>query len=369
MPGVVSLRETSETQSKPSYFRGQCWGAVGLLVGSFSSCFCLPLTLQIHQGFQHLGEGDQPLKLGERIVQMARDFAGTHDRPAWLVLDAFFATGPVFRLAQSFWSIRLKQPYLQVITRAKKNYVAYWPALNASTGKPGRPKVYGDRLVLYEAFDHPEQFHESKLMIYGQLETVQWLSHHLFWKPTGAQQLLQVVWAKTSRGCIVLMCSDLKLPAEQVLLLYCRRVRIEILFDTLKNTLGGFCFHFWSKYLPRHSRRPTANAHLKSPLPEHLDAVKTCWRAMEVYVLCASIAAGLLQLFSLQYHEGLWKRQVLYLRTRSRELPSERTVRQILAPMLTRQLMRSRPNSLLGLIRQAINGDEDEEGAEIAMGE
>ena len=48
MPGVVSLRETSETQSKPDYFRGQCWGAVGLLVGTLSACFCLPLSLQLH---------------------------------------------------------------------------------------------------------------------------------------------------------------------------------------------------------------------------------------------------------------------------------------------------------------------------------
>jgi len=25
MPGVVTLRQDSETQSKPSYFKGQCW--------------------------------------------------------------------------------------------------------------------------------------------------------------------------------------------------------------------------------------------------------------------------------------------------------------------------------------------------------
>src|SRR5665811_1537232 len=35
MPGVVSMHEESETQSKPSYFRGQCWGALGLLIGLF----------------------------------------------------------------------------------------------------------------------------------------------------------------------------------------------------------------------------------------------------------------------------------------------------------------------------------------------
>ena len=91
MPGVVSLRETSETQHRPSYFRGQCWGAVGLVVGSLAACFCLPLELRIHQGFRHLGQ-DEPVShgprpsLAERVVQMALAFATGHDCPALLVL-------------------------------------------------------------------------------------------------------------------------------------------------------------------------------------------------------------------------------------------------------------------------------------------
>ena len=47
MPGVVSMHESSETQSKPDYFRGQCWGAIGLLIGSLSACFCCPLQMEI----------------------------------------------------------------------------------------------------------------------------------------------------------------------------------------------------------------------------------------------------------------------------------------------------------------------------------
>ncbi len=49
MPRVVSLRETSEMQRKPPYFRGQCQGAVGLVVGTPGVCFCLPLKLLIHK--------------------------------------------------------------------------------------------------------------------------------------------------------------------------------------------------------------------------------------------------------------------------------------------------------------------------------
>ena len=117
-----------------------------------------------------------------------------------------------------------------------------------------------------------------------------------------------------------------------ILELYCRRVCIEILFDTLKNVLGAFCFHFWSLHLPRHSRRPTTNRNLKPPKPEYLQQVQACWRAMEAFVFCTCVAAGLLQLFSLKYHDGVWRRHLLYLRTRSRELPSKTPSARFLPP-------------------------------------
>lgn len=366
MPGVVSLRETSETQSKPDYFRGQCWGALGLLVGSWSACFCLPLVLQIHQGFQHLREAAPELRLGERVVQMAVDFVGTNGRACWLVLDAFFASASVFRQAQAVWSVPERQAGIRVVTRAKKNYVAYCPPPARQPGQRGRPRDYGDKLVLWEAFDHPFLFRTVEMTLYGQQETVQLLSAHLLWRPL--KQYLQFVWAITSRGPILLMCDDLSVEAEVVLGLYARRVRIETLFDTLKNTLGAFRFHFWSRHLPRHSRQPTPNRTLKPPHPQHLQAVRDCWRAMESFVLCASIAAGLLQLFSLKYADSLWQRQILYLRTRSRHLPSENTVRQILAPLLAREFLHSPPQSLWWKIRDTINGDEEDEHPALAEG-
>ena len=357
MPGVVSQRQLSETQSKPGYFRGQCWGAAGLLVGSFSACFCLPLTLQIHQGFQHLGILTPEDSLPARAVRMALDFAVQNDRMVWLVLDAYFSVKTVFQLANSVWSIEHQQPHIQVVTRAKKNYVAYFPAPPRPAGKRGRPLKYGDKLVINEAFDHTHLFREVEMCIYGRHEKVKLMTANLLWRPLG--DYVRFVWVISSRGPMVLMCSDLTLRPEQVLALYCRRIRIEVLFDTLKNRLGAFRFHFWSAYLPRHSRQPKSNKQLKTPLPVHVEKVKACWRAMETFVFCASVATGLLQLFSLRYHKGLWSQQVLYLRTRSRELPSENTVRQILAPLLARHLWQSRQNTWLQEIRQALEGEEE----------
>ena len=79
MPGVVTLHQDSETQTKPSYFRGQYWGAIGLLIGKLKSPFCLPLALQIHQGRAQIEE-DTPAEkhyatLGERLVTMALEWS------------------------------------------------------------------------------------------------------------------------------------------------------------------------------------------------------------------------------------------------------------------------------------------------------
>lgn len=364
MPGVVSLRETSETQSKPSYFRGQCWGAVGLLVGTLPQCFCLPLSLQLHLGFQHLGlseaEADH-LSMGERVVQMALDFAFTQDRPVWLVLDAFFGTRQVFRKAASLCSVTTQKPWVDVVTRAKKSYVAYFPASPKPKGRRGSPRRYGGKLLLKSVFDHRYLFHTREVEVYGKTETVLLFSRCLLWKPLGWRQPLQFIWAVTSHGPIILMCSDLQVAPDTVLRLYCARTRIETLFATLKQVLGVFRFHFWSQYLPAHSRRPLANQHIKSPSPAQREKVWACWQAMERFVLCGSIAAGLLQWLSVKYNTRLWQQQVLYLRTRSRDLPSENTVRQILASLLARQFNPARRHSQWWSIYEAVNDENDDE--------
>ena len=124
MPGVVTLHQNSETQSKPSYFRGHQWGAICLMVGTFTAAFGLPLSLGIHQGFEHItdetDEEEENSNLMTRIVQMALDFAIKHNMPFILTLDAYFPGASVFILANSFWSLELKKPFVTLIIRAKK---------------------------------------------------------------------------------------------------------------------------------------------------------------------------------------------------------------------------------------------------------
>ena len=314
MPGVVSLRETSETQSKPSYCRGQGWGALGMLVGSLEAYFCLPFQVQLQHGFRHRGESAAsgkrvPLRLAERVVELALAFAIAHDRPSGVVLEACFAVASVFRLARSVDSVVRRQPDVQLVGRAKKNYVASCPAAPKARQRCGPQPRYGDKIVLWEGFDQPPLCEEVTAQVYGKTETVRLLATPLLWTPLG-----DGVWfigAITSRGPLVLLRSALTLAPLTALQLYCGRSRIEIMFAMLKQLIGAFRLRFWSQKLLRHACHPTATRHLKAPLPRHLPTVQGCWQAYETFVLCAAIALGLLPLIALRFGAVVWQQHTL----------------------------------------------------------
>jgi len=336
MPGVVALRQHSETQSKPSYFRGHCWGAIAVLIGNITTPFCLPLHFSIHQGFVHIGEDSKKSEnrqtLGSRIIQMAINIAVNNNLPSILVLDAYFPSGSIFKLANSVWSITLKQPFLQLIVRAKKNYIAYFQAEKKKTKKSGRPAVYGEKIKLMEMFDHLYLFENVNCCIYGKFEEIKIMTSDLLWKPAGS--LVRFVFALTSRGPIILMCSDLNADPIIALELYCARIRVEGMFDMLKNLIRAFQYRFWSKQMPKESRKPKKNKKLSRPKPENVDTIKRCWEACEKFVMLGAISLGLLQMIAIKYTNLIWNQYEGFLRTRSRDIPSERTVKHVISNLL-----------------------------------
>jgi hypothetical protein len=59
---------------------------------------------------------------------MALDFALEQGQRCILVLDALFSVAAVFQLVDSVWSVACQTPLVTILVRAKKNYVAYFPA-------------------------------------------------------------------------------------------------------------------------------------------------------------------------------------------------------------------------------------------------
>ena len=360
MPGVVTLHQDSETQSKPSYFRGHFWGAIGLLIGTVDEPFCLPLSLRIHQGFTHLRQPDSTDKNPEtsatRLVQMALDFAIDQGQRCILVLDAFFSVATVFKLADSVCSVACKTPLVTILVRAKKNYVAYFPAERPNHPGPGRPPTYGDKVTLYEVFDYMHLFEHTQCQVYGARQDVSYLAVNLLWKPTGG--FIRFIFALTSRGPIVLMCSDLKMPAVTAIELYCLRVRVETMFAMLKHLIGAFRYHFWSKLLPRHSRKPKKNQHLKQPTKQDVPQVQSCWEGYQRFAMLAAIAPRLLQLIALKFSPEVWGRFNALLRTRSRHIPSERTVKDVIGHLVLEDSLIVAPSATMQEIRNRFLADE-----------
>jgi len=325
MPEVETLHQDSETGSKPSFFRGHHWGCVSLLIKARNKCFGAPLWAEIHR--ESLGE-----KRTTRIVNQAGRIAESLRHNAYLVLDAYFAAGPVFMAAHHYGG------RLLILTRAKKNAVAYLdPPPETDPSKRGPKRKYGQKLKLMELFDdRPEWFDITEALVYDKVETVRCLVLDLMWKPVKGK--LRFILVESSRGRIVLMTSDMNMEWRLAINLYCHRVVVETLFDSLKNLLGGMAYHFWSQYLEPASRKPKRNGKRErvSSRPEKTEETLA---KIEKFVAVQMVVLGTLQLLACKFGTEIHGQANCWLRTPCGEIPSVFVTKTALARMITRNLL------------------------------
>ncbi len=358
MPAVTTLHQDSETSAKPSFFRGHHWGCIGMLVQACDKFFAIPLWANIQEGLDEItgtDEAKHPKTI--RIVHMAQQAARAMGEKAYLVLDAYFAVGPVFQAAAE--KRKSDGHLVHVLTRAKKNVVAYLPAPSPKKRKRGRPGKYGKKLKLMKLFDSTAKaysFQTARIMVYDRREPVRYLALNLLWKPT--KGMLRFILVESSRGRMVLISSDLKLAPHAAIELYCRRVTIETLFDTLKNTLGAMAYHFWSQYLDPASRRPKKN----DPTDRHsedIDKTRNTLAAIEKFVNVQLLVLGTLQLIAKAYPVQVKAKAGCWLRTVSANTPSEFVTRIALSKIIKSKLYGFGKDWITQLIRQKQNCPPD----------
>lgn len=338
MPRLTTLHQDSETSSKPSYFRGHHWGCLALLGQALSKCFALPLWAEIHPE-------ELPDSRATRLVDVASQIALYLHTSAFLVLDAFFAVGSVFQVAA------LSSGRLHVLTRAKKNIVAYQPPPRPRRPRRGRPRLYGRKLRLLSLFDsRAAEFRTLQSVVYHQKESVRYLVLNLIWKPV--KHLLRFFLIESSRGRLILISSDLTLSVSDALQLYTGRVTIESLFATLKNLLGGLAYHFWSKYLPPVSRRPLRSA---STLPASCrpEQTRNTLAAIHKFLAVHLILLGSLQLLAARCGEEIRRHARCWLRTPCGDVPSEFVTRAALGNVLRADIRGLAKNWIAQLILHA----------------
>jgi len=349
MPAVTTLHQESETGSKPSFFRGHHWGCVGMLASAREKFFAIPLWANIQEGLTP-ADGADYLPKTVRIVRMAQDSAKAMGHKADLVLDAYFAVGPVFRTAAE--EQRSGENTVHILTRAKKNVVAYRPAPKPRKPKRGRRKKYGAKLQLMKLFDSKTKAHRfetAEASVYGRTETIRYLVLDLLWKPT--KDMLRFILIESSRGRLILMTSDLNLDPLAALQLYCGRVTIETVFDMLKNTLGALGYHFWSQHLRAASRRPRKNA-VQDRSSSNPARTQNPLAAIEKFVAVQILVLGMLQLIARKFPEQVKTKAQCWLRTTTVSMPSAFVTRTALANLIRNNLGGLAKDLITRLIRQ-----------------
>jgi len=120
-----------------------------------------------------------------------------------------------------------------ILGRLRKDAVCFClPPPRKKEGR-GKPKIYGERLILEEMASDKSLFHPYKLFLYGKEVITELTSKIIILKGWDRPVLLVIAREKNGQP-IFLFTSDLHLPIHKVVELYASRWKIEIGFRELK---------------------------------------------------------------------------------------------------------------------------------------
>ncbi|MDE7244915.1 MAG: hypothetical protein K2O18_13210 [Oscillospiraceae bacterium] len=236
---------------------------------------------------------------------------------------------------------------LEIVTRAKRNCTAY-EAPGPYKGRGRRP-VHGAAVHLKDLFQSASaSFRTASLCLYGEEKKVRFLSRTLLWGQK-LYQPLQFVLAEYNGKQIILVSTSLTLAVEDIITAYACRFRIGAMFREMKQQIGGFCYHFWTKATPKldHFRKKGVSDPLwdvTQPM-ERTRIIQTI-RATEAYVMLCSIAFGIIQFLCLHFQDQLNVSDFRFLRTYSHSGISEASFMAYLRVNLFRFLASSPHSSI-----------------------
>jgi hypothetical protein len=259
------------------------------------------------------------------MAAMAAELVSVVGKRCIIVLDAYFAVGPVFLILQQTLDDRGKR-LIHLVTRAKSNVVAYQDP-PPKTGRPGRPRRYGSKLRLMDLFETMAgRFEKTTISLYGQCKEVSFLCLDLIWKPIGEK--VRFVLVRDGSEQFILMCSDVELSAPDIIRVYSYRFKIEVSFKVLKLLMGAFFYRFWTSAWPRIGKRNVSDlSSVDDQRSRRL--IRQTANAIEAFMNFGCIATGILQIISLNFHQTIWGKYLGWLRTVTSTIPSEEVVRSV----------------------------------------
>lgn len=336
MPGVKLLHQESQNNTKPEYIMGHYWGSVGRLVeGVGGHAYSVPLRFQIQDGLKRSPSEAASLidKMGTLVADVLADTSGI------VVGDAYFGS--------AHFLTTLRGVGLDFIGKAKSSTVGYHNPEQRKPGKRGRPRKRGEKVKLKTLFENPKTFLFATICVYGKVQTVRYHCIDLQWQGMPVRFVVTIM-ADGARG--ILMCTDRSIGPEDIIFAYALRQKIEVSYQSLVHTLCGFGYHFWMAAMPK-MKWGGGNQYLHRAGEVFRGQVRRKVEAYERFVNICAIAQGILQVLALRFHEDVWERFPVWMRTLPKHgCPSEGVVRITLQHELHQDFLTNGDRTLVAKI-------------------
>jgi hypothetical protein len=321
MAGIRKLHQESQNSGKGEYIQGHNFGVASILGEKGDTVTSIPVMAAIHES-KASGHGESIIEQMGNMLGNAAKMAG---KRVIAVCDAYFFAKTMLSSLAGFTDAQ-GLPLVELVTRAKKNAAGYTEPPPRRRGA-GRPRIYGNRVKLKDCFrTRRKSFSETEVLLYGKQQKVRCLCLDLLWRP--AKRVLRFVLTDINGKRFILMSSDCSLEAKQIIELYGYRFKIEVMFDDIKNGLGGFKYHFWTKSLDKRKRGGPAIMPKDQRRAANVRKART---AIEVYVCLHIITYGILSILAIRYEREIWNRYTGWLRTVRTKIPTLNVTKQVIA--------------------------------------
>ena len=278
MPGVKRHHQESDNSNVAEFIHGHAWGCAGLLIGNDHKQFSLPLSLRIHDGLESLADWEQDgnarykESMSVQMILQIGDVLEKTEAGAIAPLDGAFLTRPVLRKVNEINEKYLEQP-LSIVTKPRIDGTAYTEPPPRFAGQRGAPRKRGEAIKLFSLFEtRADEFQEKEIVLYGKKQLVSYFKIDLLWGETLYQKVRFVLTIFEDGKRSILASNNLNLDEESIIKAYGYRFKIECCFKEMKQSIGAFEYHYWSKDMPK------LNRFSKSNDPDPLDSIK-CERA------------------------------------------------------------------------------------------
>jgi len=316
MPAVKLLHQESQNNTKPEYIMGHSFQAISLLVHcAGGQVAAVPLTSRIHEGLVFSNRDTRTLL--DKLVALLFSITRVWNKPVVLVADAYYASGKVIT--------PLLNNGHHLVTRAKSNAVAYFPAPKVEKPARGRPRIYGKKVRIKDMATDDGAFTSAPSPVYGERDVmVRFRVLDLLWKPVARIVRFCIVHHPV-RGTIFLLSTDTSLTALEILQLYGYRFKIELGFRQAVHVVGTYAYHFWMLAM-KPLRRTGGDQYLHRTTDAYRAAIRRKVRAYHIYVQLGCIAQGLLQHLAINHTAEAWRCFRSWLRTMNPDMPPSELV-------------------------------------------